>query len=344
MFTVDEFPGRSLTVKGKHFLYFGGTGYLGLQTDPAFQFLFIANIKKYGTGYSASRKSNIQLSIFEQAESHLANLVGSKDCITLSSGYLAGQLVRDYFDATKYRLFYAPNTHAALYRGEQVLYPNWEDLEQEIKKNEHKIPVVLLDSYDFQGENYPDYQPLKKLPLHKVIVVVDDSHGIGIIGKKGEGSFKKLQSLKPRELLVSCSLGKGFGIQAGAIFGNAERLKKMRKTQFFGGSGPASPASLATLMDAYQLYSIKRKRLHQNTELFLSLLSNPSQFIYTKGHPTFSFQNESLAKRLEENGILVTNFRYPTEHDQPMSRIVISASHTAGDITTLCTFLNKETI
>lgn len=344
MFTVDEFPGRSLTVKGKHLLYFGGTAYLGLQNDPEFQSLFIANIKKYGTGYSASRKSNIQLSIFERAETYLADLVGSKDCITLSSGYLAGQLVRDYFESNEYHLIYAPNTHAALFRGKQILCDSWEDLWQEITKIELKIPVVLLDSLDFLGENYPNYQPLKKIPLDKVIVVVDDSHGIGITGKHGEGSFKILQSLNPKELLVSCSLGKGFGIQAGAIFGNSERLKKMKETQFFGGSSPASPASLATLMNACHLYSKKRQRLHQNTALFLNLLSDPSQFIYTKGHPTFSFQNKTLAKKLEDNGVLVTNFRYPTARDQPMSRIVISASHTVGDITTLCSFLNTKTI
>ena len=41
MFTIDEFPDRSINIDGKEYLYFGGTSYLGLQTDPEFQLLFI---------------------------------------------------------------------------------------------------------------------------------------------------------------------------------------------------------------------------------------------------------------------------------------------------------------
>ncbi len=64
-----------------------------------------------------------------------------------------------------------------------------------------------------------------------------------------------------------------------------------------------------------------------------------SLFIYTEGHPCFSFQNEVLAKQLEDHGILTTNFRYPTATDALMSRIVISAFHTKADITKLCDIL-----
>ena len=93
MYTIDGFPGRTITKDGKELLYFGGTSYLGLQTDADFQSIFIENIKKYGTAYSASRKSNIKISIFDEVDQYLAEMVGSKACISMSSGYLAGQLV-----------------------------------------------------------------------------------------------------------------------------------------------------------------------------------------------------------------------------------------------------------
>lgn len=339
--TIDEFPGRAIYIDGKDYLYFGGTSYLGLQTDVEFQSLFIENIKKYGTAYGASRKANIRLAIFDEVETHLSNLVGSEACISISSGYLAGQLVSDYFSQDDYQLYYAPNTHAALLRGQQSVFRNWEELENAITSYSNKIPVILLDSIDFCGENYPDYQFLKNLPLKDIILVVDDSHGIGITGNEGGGSFRTLQSLNPKELIVSCSLGKGFGVQAGAIFGRRSRINTLRETQFFGGSSPATPASLATIKDAHQLIGSKRKILKSNTALFLASVSNTSVFAYSKGHPTFSFQNELLASRLAENNILVTNFRYPTENDALMSRIVISASHTPEDIKNLSTILNK---
>ncbi|WP_291967715.1 aminotransferase class I/II-fold pyridoxal phosphate-dependent enzyme [Maribacter sp.] len=341
MFTIDEFPDRTISVDGKEYLYFGGTSYLGLQTNADFQSLFIKNIKKYGTAYSASRKSNIKISIFDEVDAYLAKMSGSESCITLSSGYLAGQLLCDYFSTTDYQLFYAPNTHSALYRNHQKLSENWMELENSLKKLTNKTPVLFLDSIDFQANNYPNYNYLKRLALEDIILIVDDSHGIGITGKNGGGSFRFLKSLQPKNLLVSCSLGKGFGVQAGAIFGNLNSIDQLKQTPFFGGASPATPAALATIRDAQELIKIKRAQLHKNTELFLSKLSTTSIFVFAEGHPTFNFQNELLATYLKENGIIVTNFRYPTEKDSLISRIVLSASHTNQDISTLCNILNS---
>ena len=341
MFTIDEFPDRSINIDGKEYLYFGGTSYLGLQTDSEFQGLFINNIKKYGTAYGASRKSNIKIAVFDEVDAYLSKVVGSEACITMSSGYLAGQLVCDFLKSDEYQSFYAPNTHSALYSGQQDLYPNWVELTKAIHNSPKKTPVLFLDSIDFHGDNYPDYSFLKKLPLQDIILVVDDSHGIGITGENGGGSFKFLQSLQPKELLVSCSLGKGFAVQAGAIFSTQRIIDLLKETQFFGGASPATPASLATIKDAHQLFETKRAQLYKNTALFLSKLKSTSSLVHVEGHPTFNFQNETLATHLEENRIIVTNFRYPTKNDSLMSRIVLSASHTNKDILTICNILNS---
>lgn len=344
MFTIDEFPDRTIAIDGKEYLYFGGTSYLGLQTNAEFQSLFISNIKKYGTAYSASRKSNIRISTFDEVDAHLAEIIGSEACVTMSSGYLAGQLVCNYFSQTDYQLYYAPNTHSALYRNQQEIFQSWLELENAIKQHSNKTPVLFLDSIDFHGDNYPEYKFLKNLPLKDIILVVDDSHGIGVTGENGGGSFKFLQSLTSKELLVSCSLGKGFGIQAGAIFGSDNMINALKNTQFFGGASPATPAALSTLKDASAIIASKRIELIKNTRLFLKNVSNRSLFVYAEGHPTFNFRNELLANYLEKNGILVTNFRYPTENDSLMSRIVISASHTNQDIINLCTILKSYSL
>ena len=342
MFTIDEFPGREIKIEGKNYLYFGGTSYLGLQIDANFQSLFVKNIKKYGTAYGASRKSNIRISIFDECETYLSKLVGSESCITMSSGYLAGQLICDYFDQTDYTLYYAPNTHSALLRGQQKTYKDWKELKNDFIKDQSENQVICLDSIDFKGNNYPDFKELRELPLEKITLIVDDSHGIGITGINGGGSYRFLKSLQSKELLVSSSLGKGFGIQAGAVFGSEPLIQKLKETQFYGGSSPASPASLATLIEAHDITLEKRKKLNHNTALFLSNLSNPSQFSFNQKHPTFSFQNEQFANYLEKNGIIVTNFRYPTLDDSIMSRIVISASHTNEDILKLTEIIDSS--
>ncbi|MBT2161180.1 aminotransferase class I/II-fold pyridoxal phosphate-dependent enzyme [Zobellia barbeyronii] len=332
---IDTFPGRKITLKGVSHLYFGGTSYLGLQTDGDFQKLFISNIKKYGTNYGASRKSNIRLSVFDEAETYLAKIVGSEACISLSSGYLAGQFLAQVLNTKEHQFFYAPNTHSALYQSKIKSYTTFATLNIAVREHlesNKSTPVVFLDSIDFSGCNYPDFEALKILPLEDIILVVDDSHGLGIVGKKGGGVYSILAKLKIKELIVCGSLGKGFGIQAGAVFGTKERIHFLTETSFFGGSSPATPAAMATLVEADAIYELKRKRLQRNMDLFFGNLKKRKTFHFMKGHPAYTFSDEQLTEYLEANRIIVTSFPYPDKSSPLMSRIVLSAAHKKKDI------------
>ncbi|AWX43176.1 8-amino-7-oxononanoate synthase [Flagellimonas maritima] len=341
---IDFFPGRTITIKNREYRYFGGTSYLGLQTDKNFQDIFIENTRIFGTNYGASRKSNVQMSIFEKAEGHLANIVGSEACISLSSGYLAGQLISQFLNTNGYHFFYAPNTHSALYHREVSAYPSFEELNDSVRKhlnsNEKSIPVIFLDSIDFSGLNYPSFMGLQSLPLEKIIVVADDSHGIGILGKNGGGVYQILKKLEPKELIVCCSLGKGYGIQGGAIFGTKNRVAELKNTIFFGGASPAAPVGLATLVGSEKIYEKKRIALKNNIELFLNSLKQKNKFEHMPNHPAFGFSDDTLANYLEENNILITNFKYPNEDSVSTNRIIISAAHKKEDIQYLVRCLN----
>lgn len=339
---TDSFPGREITVAGRNYLYFGGTSYLGLQTNRDFQDLFIQNVRKYGTNYGASRKSNIKISIFNKVEASLASIVGSEACTTLSSGYLAGQLVARHFGNDKYECFHAPNTHSALFQKGTTPFENFTNLFLAIKaSNKTKIPVLFLDSIDTVAASYPDFKGLQDLPLGEIILVVDDSHGIGIMGKKGGGSHQIIQKMRPKETLVCCSLGKGYGIQAGAVFGTNARIEELTNTDFFGGASPAAPAALAALSEGHLIYQEQRALLRKNLKLFLNKTRILKRFRFIQDHPVFIFENAELAHTLERNGILITNFKYPNDEGVLMSRIVISAAHTKEDIEFLTSVLNS---
>lgn len=345
---TETFPGREILIDGKKHLYFGGTAYLGLQTDDTFQHLFIENIKKYGTNYGASRKSNLRMSIFGKAERYLADFVGAEACVTVSSGYLAGQFVAQAMNTKVHRFFYAPNTHSALFPIQTRSYTTFTALNiavrEHLRSQPRRTPVVFLDAIDFSGCNYPDFKTLQILPLDKVILVVDDSHGIGIVGKNGGGVYRMLSLLPIKELLVCCSLGKGFGIQAGAVFGNQKRVSQLKETPFFGGASPAAPAALATFMGAETLYSGKRRMLQSHIDLFFGSVNNQKKFSCMEGHPAFSFSDVQLTEYLEQQGIILTNFPYPDEHSHLMSRIVLSAHHREDDIIRLTELLNEQRI
>ncbi|MFK5971789.1 MAG: aminotransferase class I/II-fold pyridoxal phosphate-dependent enzyme [Flavobacteriaceae bacterium] len=348
---IDSFPGREIILNKRKYLYFGGTSYLGLQSDEEFKNIYIHNIKKYGTNYGASRKSNLRFSIFDKAENYLSALVGSESCITLSSGYLAGQLVSQYFNSSGYSLFYAPNTHSALNfqpaadQNNTKSYASFEALSNAVhahlSKKNCTTPLVLLDSIDFSARNYPNFKGLQLLPLDKVIVLVDDSHGIGVVGSNGGGVYQKLKSLRPKELIVCCSLGKGFGIQAGAVFGSTERIGQLSNTNFFGGASPASPASMASLIDGDHIFARKRNQLQENIRFFLSELKHKESFLSMENHPAFSILDPKLAPYIEAHHIILSNFKYPSEDHNTMVRIVISACHLRKDISMLLSLVNN---
>jgi 7-keto-8-aminopelargonate synthetase-like enzyme len=342
---IDSFPGREITVNGKPFLYFGGTAYLGLQTHKDFQQLFINNIGIYGTGYGASRKSNVKISIYDQAEESLAHWVGSEACTTLSSGFLAGQLVAQHFDHPQHKRFYAPNSHSALYVTKTKPYTTFTAMDIAIREHltgpGKSVPVVFMDSIDFSGGNYPDFEGLKALPLEEIILVVDDSHGIGIVGDHGGGVFQNIKRLNPKELLVCCSLGKGFGVQAGAIFGDQKRIDQLTATDFFGGASPAAPAAMASFVQGESIFRRQRALLQQHIGFFLKSIQNPGYFKYFPDHPTFGYTDQHLSEYLYRQGFITTNFPYPSESASVMSRIVLSASHRQADLTKLTMTVNS---
>lgn len=341
---THTFPGRNIISKGKSYLYFGGTSYLGLQTDSTFQEIYIKHLKKYGTNYGASRKSNVQISIFEDAENHLTNHVGSASCITVSSGYLAGQLLAQSLSSDEYNFFYAPESHSALHTATSKYYASYADLTSAVNahlKDCKTTPVILMDSITHTKGGYPDFGGLQNIPLEKVILVIDDSHGIGIIGSNGCGAFKSAQKLNAKEIIVCCSLGKGYAIQAGAIFGKKNRIEHLKSTEFFGGASPATPAALATLVHAELLYSQKRNLLNENILYFLKNLKNTNLLSYKENYPAFYFSDPKISKLLEKNNILITNFNYPNQNSPLMSRIVLSAGHTKKDILFLTKLLNS---
>ena len=341
---LDSYPGREILVDGKKMLYFGGTSYLGLQTDLEFQEIFIDYIKKYGTSYGASRKSNVRLSIFKTVEDYLAKLVGSESCITLSSGYLAAQFLVQNFATAEHKFFYAPHTHSALHLTNSKPYATYTALNialrEHLRTKKKVSPVLLLDSIDFSGCNYPDFRGLEDLPLDQLILIVDDSHGIGIVGPKGGGVFKKLEALKSKEILICCSLGKAFGVQAGAVFGKKERIQSLTETDFFGGASPPSPAGMATLLGTQALFQRKRETLKDNIRCFLTQLQNQENFLFMQDYPVFSFVDQMLTTYLEQHDIVTTNFSYPSDRDTTKSRIVLGAQHNQDDILQLTSLLD----
>lgn len=332
-FQSRAIPGTEITKDGSTYLYFGGTSYLGMQRDPEFLEMMSGYIRQTGTHWGASRVGNVQLPVYGLAEGILASWMGSPSCLTLSSGFLAARLLAEYFIRKGHLCLFGPNCHEALLPPGCARQPGWDSLARALE--EHKggdgqdLPVVFADTMGGPKKPGPVWEVLSQL-CRDCILVVDDSHGLGVSGPDGSGSWKPLEALGFQELLLCGSLGKALGITAGIVAGPAIRLEELRKTPFFAGASPAPPAGISTLVKAFQmeLYHKKWEQLSTRVAFFQARVGNLGFLSLQEGYPVARLRDRELVRHLLKNKILITDFEYPAEGETAsQSRIVVTAAH-----------------
>lgn len=330
---TEVIPGARLQVGEHSYLYFGGTSYLGIQTHPQFRELLAENTLKIGSHWGASRAGNLVLSVYEATEKELAAWLGSEACLTLSSGFMAARLLVEYFKLQGHPCFFSPNCHEALLPADGQRAPDWEELRKTLTdipiKKGGVAPVVFTDTVGTGNRPGPVWDILKSLPK-ACILVADDSHGLGICGEDGSGSWKNLSNAGFGDLLLCSSLGKAMGITAGMVSGPTRILNRLKETAFFEGASPAPPAGLASLADGLNkgLYLQQYRRLLENVDYFNQKVGPLKIFQSHPGYPVFYFTDPDLALYLLEHRVLITDFKYAAEAgDSSPKRIVISAVH-----------------
>lgn len=346
IFETDHAPGRTVQIDGNSLLYFGGTSYLGMGTDKRFIELYKSKLAQYGAFYGASRQGNVRMRIYDKAERFLTEWCGAEDAVLCSSGYLAGQLCISPFTSPGYRILVSPYCHAAARPQNAHHFESFSSLGQYLGEilNSGKmapIPVIISDAVNSNGEGVDILDSLKKLPLERCILVIDDSHAIGITGENGSGSFRKLAKLKTRELLVCCSLGKALGIGAGVILGRKDRISTYRQAPIYAGASPPSPSAIATFLDAQDIYRTAREVLDDHMQIFYSTLYGNSFITAMESLPYAGITSTPLIKFLQTNAILVSSFKYSADPTGTPGRIVLSAAHQKNDLKQLINVIKQ---
>lgn len=344
---TQAIPGAELTFEGNKYLYFGGTSYLGMQSDMRFCKRVAQYIVELGTHWGASRSGTLGLEVYEKAEYLLASWLGSPSCLTLSSGFLAGRLLSEYFSSMRFPCFYSPNCHAALLPPGQKRFPDWKSLEEAARnsllESPETPPVVFTDTVGSEVLPGPVWDLLKNLPI-QCILVADDSHGLGVCGPGGSGSYQPLFQLGFREIVLCGSLGKALGITAGVIAAATDRIESMKNTPLFSGASPAPPAGLAAMADALEegWYREKHRTLINNVRFLYSKTLSLNALHFQPNYPVITFNNPGLIQLLRENRFLFTDFEYSADGSTtPCSRLVISAAHQKRHLEELSQVLNS---
>jgi 7-keto-8-aminopelargonate synthetase-like enzyme len=310
-----------------------------------FRKLVFKGMELYGVNHGASRNNNFTLDIFSKAEGLAAKRFLSEDSILVSSGYLAAQLVIQHYYAS-HQFIYSPESHPALYLGAPLIpkikYCDW--VEQAIDEiNKSKKPVLIIsnalnnltpDIYDFAWLSRIDSE-------HEVVILVDDSHGIGIIGEKGEGTYSKISELPNIQKIVIASMAKALGMDAGLILANSSLIHKLRTSPVYAGSSPPSPGILYAFVHSEEIYNQELIRLRKNINYFIEMVNTGSGLSFIKDFPVFLVNNETLVEEFIKNGINISSFPYPDPQGKKLNRIVFSSIHKMEELELIANTINS---
>ncbi|MCF0059395.1 aminotransferase class I/II-fold pyridoxal phosphate-dependent enzyme [Dyadobacter sp. CY356] len=355
IYPTSHLPGRKVLLNnGKEYLYFSGTDYLGMGHHKGFLTYLKEGNSIYGTHFGSSRNNSLRLEIYEETETALAKFSGAPAALTTSSGMWAGQLLMKELPGiiasdlqhtnshtSNIRYYYAPRVHPALWAAEfSPETSGWEDWAnntiQTIQESHSDcIHIICSDSIGSPFVERFDFSVFNKLPFHRrIYLIVDDSHGLGVLGENGGGILRTLSSIQQVKLIVSSSLNKALGIPGGVILGDFDSITSIRKSPFFSGASPSPPAYMYALNKLLEsnTYPIVHQQLLDNMAYISEKLTETGLFVSTSTYPVFCSMNSKLFDFLEENGIMASCFSYPQPTDPPITRIVISAIHQKEDL------------
>lgn len=352
LFPTDSLPGRTVTLQGgAEFLWFSGTDYLGMGHDEEYLAHLHKGLELYGTHFGSSRNNTLQLPVYEAAEAALAAFTGAPQALAVSSGMWAGQLLIRYLEGKQAQFHHAPGVHPALwgstYAPTTDSWTEWFHRTNKLIKESKpgQSHVLCTDSIGSPWVEAYDLSLFHQLPDQcPVWLVVDDSHGLGVLGVDGTGIFSQLAAHKPNlRVVVTASLNKALGVPGGAIFGDTDLIKNLRTTLWFSGSSPSAPAYLYALHQNLLsgVYSAAHQTLLENTEYFTSILSSLQSFSYVDRYPAFCSHDAAMYDYLLQNQILTACFAYPKPTDQPVMRLVVSALHEKQDLDRIAEVLSK---
>jgi 8-amino-7-oxononanoate synthase len=334
---LDRKPGRTTSVNGKEYLFFSGYNYLGVNADAEFIELILEGTDRYGWLYPSSRISNTRLAVYEECEAILSELTGSEDTILLPSGFAAGRVATSYHQSFVHN---APGSHPAILQHKPKVadFKDWGNWVTAQSRSE--TLTVASDSVNPLTSTINNFSFLQDVSS-KVVAVIDDSHGIGLIGESGSGASGLVPQSTNLEYLFSYSLSKAYGISGGAISASKDWVSKFKHTPEYSGVTPSSPAQIFAFNKGQHIYHRQRQKLLNNISYFENCIKDMPGIQHSAGLPSFILPTDINESIFFESGILISSFAYPDPKGKTLKRIVLSALHTPADLDFLASLLQK---
>jgi 7-keto-8-aminopelargonate synthetase-like enzyme len=325
--------------------YFSGCDYFRLASHPEVIAAVKEGLAKYGLNVAASRLTSGNHVLYHQLEERLTEFFGTESALLVSGGYVTNLIVAQALAGNFSHAIVDEKAHPSLWDAARLLdcpvlklkHKDVEDLEQIVRRCGPGARLILLTDGMFahDGSVAPLARYLEVLPRDAVILV-DDAHGAGVLGKTGKGLLEHADVNRKR-IIQTITLSKAFGSYGGAIL-CAESLRQgiLERSKMFLGSTPLPlPLANAALKSLQLLKRDKslRQRLIANTNFVKSALREAGKLLEVTPGPIVPVipRNEreaaEIRRKLLDADIYPPFVKYATGPANGYFRFVISSEH-----------------
>jgi glycine C-acetyltransferase len=351
--TLGSAQGAWLVVDGKRVLNFCSNNYLGMANHPRIVAAAREATQKYGVGPAAVRSIAGTMELHLELERRLAAFKGVEAAITFQSGFNANLAAIPALVNPDDAIFSDELNHASIIDGcrlsrAKILRYNHcdpQDLERVLSEERSKYPraLVVTDGvFSMDGDVAPLDQIFLAAQKHGAILMVDDAHGEGVLGRGGRGIVDHFGLHGKVDVEVG-TLSKAFGVVGGVVAGNPLVVEWLRQRgrPFLFSSAMTVPDVAACLaaVDILEESTELVDRLWKNTEYFKTEMRSlgfdtgksvtPITPIMLGDAPLA----QQFSRELFDAGVFAMAIGYPTvPQGKARIRVMISASHAKEDL------------
>ena len=350
---------RTRQVAKSNTLDFAGNDYLGLAQDPRVSEAQAAGAHRYGAGAGASHLVSGHLEVHDALEEALARWTGRERALLFSTGYMANLGVLQALADRHTALFQDRLNHASLIdgaalsgaRSRRFHHRDAIDLESLLARSECAHKLVVSDGVFSMDGDIADIATLVEVSRqHNAWLMIDDAHGVGVLGDNGSGCVGSTWNSTDVPILVG-TLGKALGTAGAFVAGDAELIEHLiqfsRSYIYTTAQPPAIAAATLKALEIVQSEPERRDQLNANIAYFrhealqlglpLSESATPIQPLIL-GDETRTL---SWTLQLQQKSIQVGAIRPPTvPKGESRLRVTLSAHHQHDDIDQLLAALH----
>jgi 8-amino-7-oxononanoate synthase len=350
--SINSAQGATIEIDGKQYINFSSNDYLGFANNAELKSCMIDAINKYGIGSASSQLIVGHLTPHKKLEEKLSKFLKRDAALVFPTGYQANLAIASTLIDSKTIVLQDKLNHASLVdaamlsKGKLVRYrhSDMDHLKILLEKHKQNNLVVMTDGIFSMDGDYASLIGIAELcKTYNALLIVDDAHGLGVLGKTGAGLLEELKLNQQQVPLLVGTFGKSFGASGAFISGSHLHIEAfVQKARTYIYTTALLPSIAATMINAIDLV-VGNKRLRKNIVELVVHYKNQMKKEGLKVSEIDShiqpliigeaYKALAVSKSLYEKNIVVTAIRPPTvPKGSSRLRISINATHTTSQI------------